>query len=98
MMNPYCEFRLNLFLLTSYTPFEIDFSGYKNLQGMIFSLSSLFLYTLAWDWSMQFNLFDMLVSSHALPYYVSVKLVLPFILCILYKSNNFQAKTCNYTN
>ena len=66
MINPYCEFRLNLFLLTSYTPFKIDFSSYKNLQEWFFHLLHCFLYTLAWDWGMQFNLFDMLVSSHAL--------------------------------
>ena len=83
----------NCFFTYIESPFQKRFKSIflttKIYGQWFFSFTSLFsLHTLAWACGMLFNM----LFSH-MPYYISVNLVLPFTLCILYRSNNFQAKT-----
>ena len=36
MINPYCEFCVNLFLSASYATLKVDLSDYKNLPAVVF--------------------------------------------------------------
>ena len=63
-------------------------------QSLFFSNSSnLFsLQTLAWACVLQFHL-SIISHTSTMPLYISTKLLLLFILCILYTLKNSQAKT-----